>query len=148
MKRFAEMDLLQALQMFSLSCPTPAQGLILTAAHIALELNKAAQDAPHVHGFVRQRDAIANGPRLHPNDKRKRLRALKDNPSWITDQAVMWGFTGDAQIEQFHINVASDLAIGRVKPFDPAWVKGYPIFKNATVVRHFLMPPRLSVPPN
>lgn len=105
-------------------------GWILTAAHIALETFQLTKDQPEIANYVQQRDAIVNDQRLHPNDKRKRLRALKDNPSWVTNQAVIWGVTSTSQIQQFHVNVASDVALGRLQPFDAAWIKTYPTFKN------------------
>lgn len=105
-------------------------GWILTASHIALETLQIVKDKPEMEAYVQQRDAIVNDQRLHPNDKRKRLRALKDNPSWVTYQAIMWGVTAPSQIQQFHVNVASDIAVGRLQPFDAAWIKVYPTFKN------------------
>ncbi len=105
-------------------------GWILTASHIVSEIAKASIDKPAVDAYIQQRDAIINDQRLHPNDKRKRLRALNENPSWITIQAVMWGVAPSSQIQQFHGNALSDIAIGRLEPFDPAWIKVYPVFKN------------------
>jgi len=35
-----------------------------------------------------------------------------------------------AQVDQFRTNAMSDLAVGRLQPFDPSKVKSYPVFKN------------------
>jgi len=104
-------------------------GWILTASHIALETALLAKHEPEIEEFEKQKKAIIENPQLHPNDKRKRLRALKVNELWVTHQAVMWGIH-QSQIAQFHGNAFSDIAVGRLQPFDPSWIKSYPIFKN------------------
>lgn len=53
----------------------------------------------------------------------------KPNPRWITKISYWWGHDGIA-ISSFRVNRLSDLATGRMEPFDPGSVAAYPIFKN------------------
>jgi hypothetical protein len=105
-------------------------GWLLTAAHIAVEILQQNKHRPEIDDYVRQRDAIINDPRMHPNDKRKRLRVLKENPLWITNQAALWGVGQNTQIRDVNVNSLNDLAFGRLEPFNPDWVSAYPVFKN------------------
>jgi hypothetical protein len=105
-------------------------GWILTAAHLALEIAAQATHQTEAAAHDKQVADIINDPRLHQNDKRKRLRLLKENPFWITHQAALWGLTHKTVVQRFHSNAYADVAIGRLEPFDPAWIATYPIFKN------------------
>jgi hypothetical protein len=105
------------------------EGWILTAAHIAKELSLHNVHAPEIQAFHQKHEAIANDPSLNDKAKRKQLKLLKSNPHWVTDQAVRWGGL-QAEINCFGGDEFADIAVGKLEPFDPAWIKGYPVFKN------------------
>jgi hypothetical protein len=104
-------------------------GWILTAAHIAKQLVQHTQDRAAFEEWQRQKHEIESNPTLHPNDKHKRLRALRSKPSWVTHSAAFWGFPS-AQCHQFHIDELADIAVAKLEPFDPSWVETYPVFRN------------------
>lgn len=104
-------------------------GWILTAAHIVKEIRVAAEQKLVFAENERQRNEIANNPLLHPNDKQKRIRALRLNGSSISHDAVLWAFP-TSRIDQFFVNEFADIAVARLQPFDPTWVQTYPVFKN------------------
>lgn len=105
-------------------------GWVLTAAHIALDIASVAKHGAEIAAYEQAKNTILGNAALHPNDRHKRLRALKANSLWITNQAVIWGLDPHSQVHQFQCNAIADIAIGRLQPFDPKWVKTYPIFKN------------------
>jgi hypothetical protein len=106
------------------------EGWFLTAAHLALEIGVQAAHAQEAAAYDDQVSVITNDPNLHPKEKRRRIRLLKENPLWITNQAVMWGLTNPSAVHRIHSNPYADIAVGRLEPFDPACIKVYPIFKN------------------
>lgn len=105
------------------------EGWILTAAHVVQEMARAGQDKIEVQAFRQSTDAIQNDPRLNHKAKHKELGRIKRNPQWITNQAIAWGGM-QTEIKTVRVNAFADIAVGRLEPFDPVWIKDYPIFKN------------------
>jgi hypothetical protein len=104
-------------------------GWILTAAHILAELQVINSHQPELTDFERQRDAILNDHALAGKQKNKQIGRLHRNPDWVRKQAVMWGGL-PAQLGTALTDPLSDIGIGKLTPFDPTWVQGYPIFKD------------------
>lgn len=106
-----------------------AAGWVLTAAHIVgliQEQSRAAQIFRKYRADRREMDRdIASDSRYR---KQKLRRFERPQGSAVRDHSVWWGSDG-AQLTQVHLLPASDLALGRLAPFDPRSVPRYPAFK-------------------
>jgi len=56
------------------------------------------------------------------------------NPDWITNQSFWWGWDGIGMAE-VHVRNESDLAVGRLEPFEPGVVKRFPVLKDPDELR-------------
>jgi hypothetical protein len=107
------------------------EGWVITAAHLAKEFAAFERDRVEVEAYNRARAEIEGNGKLHPNDKKKRLRELKAAPHWITHMVSLWGNPA-WRITVLHVDEFSDVAVGRLEGFDPASVAHYPVFKRPT----------------
>jgi hypothetical protein len=105
------------------------QGWILTAAHIVTEIMAAVQHQKEIANYQNAVAKIEADPNLTAKAKRKQVRHLSSNSKWVTHQAVIWGMAQSA-IPTFHYNAFADIAVGKLEPFKPEWIKGYPVFKD------------------
>jgi hypothetical protein len=105
-------------------------GWILTAGHVLMELQTIVQHQAELNAYEQQRDAILQTPNLTGKQKNKQIARLQRNPDWIKNQATMWAGFARAQLVTASVDQVADLGVGRLEPFDPAWVQGYPVFKN------------------
>jgi hypothetical protein len=104
-------------------------GWVLTAAHIVAQLALRQQHQQIVTQYEELHTKIINNPNLRRKIRENQLRNLKPNPQWIINQAMFWGWA-TCTIKNFLIKPSCDLAAGKLEPFDPDWVKSYPVFKN------------------
>ena len=105
-------------------------GWFLTAAHIVREIEKCDVERAEMEASEAQKNSILNNKNLSHKAREREVAALKrKNKDWITNQAVQWGFP-PCEISDVHVNDFADIAIGRLTPFESAWVKAYPTFKN------------------
>ena len=105
------------------------EGWVLTAAHVVQEIAMADQHRTELQAYEQQRNMILNNSRLSEKAKHKELGRIRRNPQWITNQAVAWG-SAQCQIRTFHMDAFADIAIGKLEPFDPTWIRSHPVFKN------------------
>jgi hypothetical protein len=116
-------------------------GWIVTAAHILELCMTLGKECASVRSINAERDAIRSDTTLTDRDKRKRISKLSFPPKNSTEEfSIWWGIGLASQIEnavggQVQLDNAAaipeaDLAVGRLQPFDPAWVKIYPVFKD------------------
>ena len=107
-----------------------ADGWIVTAGHIismAIALMQSERDALK---YYSDRQAILDDGSLSSGKKNKALGALGTAKKDATHRAsIHWGFP-DAQLVDITLLNEIDLAVGRLQPFDPAWVSTFPTFKN------------------
>ena len=106
-----------------------SDGWIATAAHIIGELKLYETHMPEVADYNAQKAAIEADSGLKPSQKRKRVARLNANPKWVINQAIMWGSPKSVLVETY-VDRLADLAIGRLEPFDPKGIEGYPTFKD------------------
>ena len=106
-----------------------AEGWILTAAHIVQGISTIARHKAEFDAFQQKCEAIAKSSQFNDKAKRKMIKALPRNDKWVINQAALWGFAG-SKITEFSLDPFADLAVGKLNPFDPAWVPHYPVFKN------------------
>jgi len=106
-----------------------SDGWILTAAHIIHEAIIAQQHAIARGEYDVRCQAIESDSSLTIKQKRKERGRLAYNPEWIVNHSFWWGGL-PALISNFMFDSLADLAIGRLEPFDAAWISDYPVFKN------------------
>ena len=58
----------------------------------------------------------------------------KPNQRWITNHSFWWGWDG-VNLAEVHVRPESDLAIGRLEPFEPGIVSAYPVLKDPESLR-------------
>lgn len=56
------------------------------------------------------------------------------NPKWITNHSFWWGRDG-LNLAEIHVRNESDLALGRLQPFEPGIVSQYPVVKDPASLR-------------
>lgn len=107
-------------------------GWILTSAHLITEIQRQ-QDSVKKHSAYG--DDIRKQEHDTAADKRFRKSKIRtfQRPSAgsVRNHSVWWGRDG-AQLCDLSVLPASDLALGRLQPFDPDSVAHYPVFKNPT----------------
>lgn len=108
------------------------EGWIITVAHLFEALQASRKYAEEIIAFQAREKAIQEDQRLTPKQRRKSLRSIKTNPRWITNHSFWWGKDG-VSLKDIKVLPEVDLAVGRLEPFDPAFVKTYPIIKNPAI---------------
>jgi S1-C subfamily serine protease len=104
-------------------------GWILTAGHVLaswLEFQKHTEERRVYEDEVK---AIQADRALTPKAKQKRVKALRHNPKWITNQSFWWG-RDSVGVGDFTVDPVADLGVAQLTPFDPSWVKAYPRLKD------------------
>ncbi len=105
-------------------------GWILTSAHILQLIEQQRESIVTWRAYRRQlreleKDTTSASPhrkkRLHHMD-RPRLESTQNNSVW-------WGKDG-VEIFDVQMDTSADLATGRLEPFDPDFVRNYPVFKT------------------
>ena len=103
----------------------------MTAGHILTDLQLINQHQKELADFEHQKATILNDQSLTGKHKNKQIGRLQRNPDWIRNQAILWGGL-PTQLTNGRIDPLSDIGVGKLEPFDPTWVQGYPIFKDPT----------------
>jgi len=104
-------------------------GWILTAGHLfdaAKEYNKHEQEIAEYEG---KKAAIERNESYSPKQKRKQISRLRPNPNWIVNVSYYWGGI-NAKIEEILGNAFTDLAVGKLEPFDGNTIQEYPVFND------------------
>ena len=109
-------------------------GWIITVAHIWNAHFAMQQHKQSIEDYYKNYNIIQNDKKLDPRQKRKRITRLKVNPKWIKNFAFWWGRDG-SQLQDIKALPEADLIIGRLYPFDPKWIKNYPISKNPSTLK-------------
>jgi hypothetical protein len=105
-------------------------GWILTAGHIVSIATALAQGEQDAFKYYADRQAILDDGALSNGKKKKALKELGTPKKDATHRAaIFWGFADAHLVDVTRLNEV-DLAVGRLQPFDPAWVGTYPTFKN------------------
>ena len=108
------------------------EGWIATAGHIVGQLQRLVQEEQATQDYPATLAAIKDDPNLTKKEKYERTKALGKVTVDSTQRAgANWTFP-DAQLVDASLHPHIDLAIGRLEPFDPAWVTTYPVIKDPT----------------
>lgn len=59
---------------------------------------------------------------------------VKLDPTFITNHSFWWGWDG-TQLTDVHVNRQLDMCIGRLEPFNPDWVREYPVLRDPDTLR-------------
>jgi hypothetical protein len=106
------------------------EGWILTCFHITQSFQKMMQECAFVRSVRAQADAIKADPALSAKQRSKKLAELPKITAEMTEQcSAWWGRDGVRLVSARGIEVI-DLAVGKLDPFDPAWVQAYPFIKD------------------
>ncbi len=62
------------------------------------------------------------------------IMEVKPDPTYITNHSFWWGWDG-VRMNNVFVNRQIDIAVGKLEPFDPSWVREYPVFKDPAHVR-------------
>ena len=103
-------------------------GWIVTAAHVfdvfRLAEKHNGDRLAHKAEVVR----ITTDPNIRPK-KARQLVAQLPSEDWIVKHSYFWNSVG-VHVDEIYAESACDLAVARLKPFDPTWVKEYPVLKD------------------
>lgn len=118
-------------------------GWLATAAHLFQPAQLQQQHQTEISAYEAEVERIRTGPGTEQG-KRKRLRALAPK-KWIANYSYWWGVDG-LSVEQVEILPEADLALGRLKGFDPTQVKEYPVFRKGAAMQPGASVCRLGFP--
>ena len=107
------------------------EGWIITVAHLFESFRAFRRHTEDIKEFQANLQAAQDKPWLTAKQNRKNLRSVKANPRWITNHSFWWGKDG-VSLKDIKVLPEADIAVGRLEPFDPAFVKTYPTMKDPT----------------
>lgn len=110
------------------------EGWIATAAHVWDSYIAFRKHAKEISNYNTQVQAIQQDSTLNQKQKNKRISRLKTNPEWITNHSFWWANDG-VSIKDIKALREADFLVGRLDPFDPKSVSGYPTLKNTSSLR-------------
>lgn len=103
------------------------EGWILTAGHIYDSFVKFQADrkkADEIEGLNSSRRSKPGAPSSE----------IKMDPDFITNHSFWWGWDG-VRISNIYVNRQVDIAVGKLEPFNPDWVRNYPVFRDPDGLR-------------
>lgn len=110
------------------------EGWIITVAHLWDFFKKFVDDEPHIHKYNQEINRIKQNKVLNENEKRMKIKKIKNNSTWLTNCAFWWGMDGRELVDVIALEEV-DLAAGRLEPFDPKTLKHYPAIKNPNNIK-------------
>ena len=106
-----------------------ADGWILTAAHVINDLvTKQTHDRERAK-YKADVDAIEADARLNAKQRKRQISKLPCNSKWMTNVSYWWGADG-VRADNFAYDSVADLALSKLKPFDPAQITNFPVFRD------------------
>ena len=108
------------------------EGWIITANHIIEFYGKMDEESKETKKLLEDRIQIENAQGLSRSEKRRRLKSVKRARHDATENCSAWWGMDGLELELAIGNRAVDFALGRLKNFDPKWIKEYPTFKDPT----------------
>lgn len=114
------------------------KGWIMTVAHMFEAVKRGDIDIAEQKQLNTERQQITDDQVLNEVQKKKKIRELdkkRINPRWITNHSLWWG-ADDFIVENIHINMELDLAIGQIRNFNSSRIGDYPVFKNPSSFAH------------
>ncbi|MDE2462649.1 MAG: hypothetical protein KGO02_02895 [Alphaproteobacteria bacterium] len=111
------------------------EGWIATADHIVDHWKNISEARQQVRDIQSKRAEIERDSALSNTQKRKALGNFIINKDAPDEISIWWGGLGQGAstpvaIAQFIRLPTVDAAVGKLYPFDPAWISGYPTIKD------------------
>ncbi len=104
-------------------------GWVLTAAHVLALLRRLEDEAGGYRAYRAEVRDLERATTSFDKARKRKLRHIDlPPPDSARDCSAWWGADG-AALRDARVTPASDLALGRLEPFDPAGVAHYPAFK-------------------
>ena len=104
-------------------------GWVLTAAHVLGLARRFEDEAGRFRAWRAELRDLERATASFDSARKRKLRHLhRPAPDSARDCSVWWGADG-AALTDVRLAPASDLALGRLRPFDPAGIAHYPAFK-------------------
>jgi hypothetical protein len=104
-------------------------GWIITAAHIVSQFKKMADEVLTANELEQKKTEIEKAE-LSGSQRKKQLNALPRLGRNHTVKCSAWWRGDGLELTDISMVPHADLAVGRLKGFDPKWVTSYPIFKD------------------
>jgi hypothetical protein len=96
------------------------EGWIITAGHVFDSFVKFQKDMKKMEEINEINASRVQNPNAPSSE-------IKMDKSMITNHSFWWGWDG-VRINNVYVNREVDIAVGKLEPFNPAWVKDYPVF--------------------
>jgi hypothetical protein len=106
------------------------EGWVATCFHITDAIEKMMLECTSVRALRAQVDAIKNDASLSAKQRSKQLSAVPKITNEMTEECSVWWGVNDVNLVSSQGIEAADFAVGKLEPFDPSWISGYPIFKD------------------
>ena len=103
------------------------EGWVLTAGHMYDSFVKYQSDLKKAEE-IKELNSSRASKRGAPSSE------VKLEPSLITNHSFWWGWDG-VRVKDVFVNRQLDIAVGKLDPFNPDWVREYPVFRDPTHLR-------------
>lgn len=103
------------------------EGWVMTAGHMYNSFSKFQSDV----NKAKEIEEINNGRMARPGSPSS---MVKLDPKLITNHSFWWGWDG-VQVKTTYVNNQIDIAFGKLEPFNPDWVRSYPILRDPATLR-------------
>ncbi|MCL1811809.1 MAG: serine protease [Methanomassiliicoccaceae archaeon] len=114
------------------------EGWIMTAGHMFDSFVKFQGD----QNKIKEVSDLNTSRRSDPGSPSNMIR---EDPTWLTNHSFWWAWDGVRLVEAY-VNRQIDICIGRLEPFDPMWIKEYPVFRDPETLRSGTSVCRLGFP--
>lgn len=94
-----------------------SDGWILTAAHVIRDLITFQEHIKEKREYDDRVKALTSNTKLSASQRRKQIKRLVKNNSWIVNHSLLWGAPG-SRVREFHADGPADIAIGKLEPFE------------------------------
>ena len=101
----------------------------MTAAHMLAPSLAFEQQRPAYTTYALKVAEINANPGMSENKKRKAIARLPVNKEWVKNQSNWWS-SDTLILEEFAYNNLMDIAVGKLKNFQPDMVADYPLFRK------------------
>ena len=103
-------------------------GWVITAGHLYDSFVKYQTDLNKLREIKELNESRSSRPGAPAME-------MKPDPTFITNHSFWWGWDG-VKLNNVFVNRQIDIAVGKLEPFDPSWIREYPVFKDPDFLSH------------
>ena len=103
------------------------EGWAITAGHLFDSLQRFQTDKNKMREIASLNESRRSLPGAPPME-------VKPDPEYIVNHSFWWGWDG-VRMNNVYVNRQIDIAVGRLEPFNPDWVREYPVLKDPAHLR-------------